>query len=173
MDLRKFAMNYGAVLGLFLIFFALVFWILGLDDNQSVIPSVVNNIVIITFITYAIIQYRDNINNGFIPYSKSLKLGTTVAFFSSVIMALYTFIYMNYLNPDMLTDVMNITEQTILESDPNISDAELDMALSMTAKLMQPHWMMLTGVLAGTFMGFLYSLLISFFTKRDDDTKIV
>ena len=28
---------------------------------------------------------------------------------------------------------------TILESDPNISDEDLDKALSMTAKLMQAH----------------------------------
>ena len=172
MESRKFGMNYGAVLGLFLIFFAVVFWSLGLDNEQSIVPSIVNNLVIISFISYAIMQYRDKINNGYISYSHSLRLGTTVAFFSSIIMALYTFFYMNYLNPDMVTDVMNMTEYTILESDPNISDEELDIALSMTAKLMQPHWMMLTGVLAGTFMGFLYSLVISFFTKREDLSQI-
>ena len=168
MELRKFGMNYGALLGIFLIFFAILFWMLGLDNEKSIVPSIVNNLVIISFISYSIVQYRDKINNGYISYSHALKLGTTLAFFSSIIMAFYTFFYMTYLNPDMIADVMNTTEYTILESDPNISDEELDMALSMTAKLLQPHWMMLTGVLAGTFMGFLYSLLISLFTKRDD-----
>ena len=66
MESRKFGMNYGAVLGLFLIFFAVVFWSLGLDNEQSIVPSIVNNLVIISFISYAIIQYRDKINNGYI-----------------------------------------------------------------------------------------------------------
>ena len=97
MDTRKFAMNYGAVLGLCLMLIALLFWALGVDEQQSVIPSILNNVVIIGFLVYAIMQYRDNMNNGYISYGASLKLGTTVAFFSSVIMAFYTLIYITYL----------------------------------------------------------------------------
>ena len=47
MDTRKFAMNYGAVLGLCLALIALLLWVLGVDEQQSVIPSVLNNVVII------------------------------------------------------------------------------------------------------------------------------
>ena len=107
MDTRKFSMNYGAVLGLCLMLIALLFWALGIDEQQSVIPSILNNMVIIGFLVYAISQYRDNANNGFISYAKSLKLGTTVAFFSSVIMAFYTFIYITYLDPDFLANILN------------------------------------------------------------------
>ena len=81
MDTRKFAMNYGTVLGLFLILIALTLWLLGVNEQQSVIPSLLNNTVIIAFLVYAIIQYRDHLNNGFISYSESLKLGTSIAFF--------------------------------------------------------------------------------------------
>lgn len=172
MDTRKFAMNYGTVLGLFLVLIALIFWVLGVDEQESVIPSILNNMVIIAFLVYAIIQYRDNVNDGFISYGSSLKLGTTVAFFSSVIMALYTFIYISYLNPEFLANVLNITEQAMLEANPEISDKELDLALSMTTKFMQPHWMMIMGVLGGTFMGFLFSLIISIFVKNDSPNEI-
>jgi len=172
MDTRKFAMNYGAVLGLFLMLIALLFWVLGIDEQQSVIPSILNNMIIIGFLVYAISQYRDNFNNGFISYAESLKLGTSVAFFSSVIMAFYTFIYITYLNPDMLANIMNMTEQAMLEADPEISDQQLDLALSMTSKFMQPHWMMIMGVLSGTFMGFLFSLIISIFLKKENPNEI-
>ena len=172
MDTRKFAMNYGAVLGLCLMLIALLFWVFGVDEQESVIPSILNNMVIIGFLVYAIIQYRDNVNNGVISYGSSLKLGTTVAFFSSVIMAVYTFIYITYLNPDMLANILNITEQTMLEANPEISDQQLDLALSMTAKFMQPHWMMIMGVLGGTFLGFLFSLIISIFVKKDNPNEI-
>ena len=66
MDTRKFAMNYGTGLGLCLMLIALLFWALGVDEQQSVIPSLLNNVIIIGFLVFAIIQYRDNVNNGFI-----------------------------------------------------------------------------------------------------------
>ena len=173
MDTRRFAMNYGGVLGLCLVLVALCFWILGIDEKQSVIPSILNNVVIIGFLVYSISYYRDNLRNGFISYSESLKLGTSVAFFSSVIMAFYTFIYITYLNPDMLAEVLKMTEQSLLQSNPDISDEELDLALEMTGKVTQPHWLMILGVLSGTFMGFFYSAIISFFVKRTDSNTIV
>ena len=172
MNTRKFAMNYGAVLGLSLVLIALLYWILGVEEQESVIPSILNNIIIIGFLVYAITQYRDSINNGFISYSESLKLGTTVAFFSSIIMALYTFIYISYLNPEMLSNILNMTEQAMLESNPEISDKDLDLALEMTAKFTQPHWLMIMGVLSGTFMGFFYSAIVSFFLKNPNPDQI-
>ena len=81
MDTKKFAMNYGAVLGLFLVALAVIMWSFGIDDKQSTIPALLNNGLTIAFIAYAIIQYRDINNNGFISYAASLKLGTTIAFF--------------------------------------------------------------------------------------------
>ena len=172
MENRKFAMNYGAVLGLFLVCLALVFWLLGVDEQQSVIPSLLNNLIIIGFVLYAISFYRDNLNNGFISYSESLKLGTTIAFFSSVIMAFYSLIYITYLNPGMLNEILEMTEQTLLQGDPNISEEQLDLALETTAEFTQPHWLMIMGVLSGTFMGFFYSAIISFFVKKSDLSKI-
>ena len=172
MNTRKFGMNYGAVLGLILILVALLSWVLGVDEQESMVPSIINNIVIIGFLYYSILQFRDKMNNGFISYSESLKLGTTVAFFSSVIMAFYTFIYISYLNPDMLANIMYMTEQAVLESNPEISEEELDLALEMTGNFTQPHWLMIMGVLSGTFMGFFYSAIISFFVKNNDPNKI-
>ena len=160
MDTKKFAMNYGAVLGLCLVAIAIIMWSVGADDKQSVIPALLNNGITIAFIAYAIIQYRDINNNGFITYAESLKLGTTVAFFSSIILSFYQFIYISYLDPNALSEIMKITEQAMLESNPEISDEELDMALQMTAKFMQPHWMMIMGVLGGTFMGFVWSIFL-------------
>ena len=36
-------MNYGAVLGLFLVAIAVIMWSVGADDKQSVIPALLNN----------------------------------------------------------------------------------------------------------------------------------
>ena len=173
MDTKKFAMNYGAVLGLCLVALAVIMWSIGIDDKQSFIPGLLNNGLIIAFISYAIIQYRDINNNGLISYASSLKLGTTIAFFSSVIFSFYSVIYILYINTEVLNEVMKLTEQTMLEAQPEISDNDLDLALQMASKFMQPHWVMIMGMLSGTFMGFLYCLIISIFVKKEDPNLIV
>ncbi len=165
-------MNYGAVLGLCLVAIASVMWSFGVDKSGSMLPTILNNGLIIAAISYSIIQFRDTENEGFLSYGDSLKLGTSIAFFSSVILAFYTFIFVSYIEPNTLTELMQQTEQAVLESNPEISDEELDLALEMTAKFMQPHWMLILGMLSGTFMGFLYSLVISIFTKKDNPNSI-
>ena len=169
MDTRKFAMNYGAVLGILLVLVSYFSYIFGIDEKDSMIPSILNNGLTIGFIAYAVTKYRDIFNNGYISFSSSLKLGTTVAFFSSVILAFYTFLFISYINTDALNDIISMTEQAMLESNPDVSDEELDLALEMTSRMMQPHWIMMMGILGGTFMGFLYSLAISFFVKKTDN----
>ena len=168
MDTRKFAMNYGAYLGLALIFISFIVYILGLEEQKSIIPSLLNNFLMIGAIVYSVTIYRDNFNNGFISYGQSLKLGTSVVFFASVILAFYTFIFVTFINPEYLENILKVAEQEILNSDPEISDENLDMALSMTQKMLQPQWMITLSVLGGTFMGFFYSLIISFFVKKED-----
>ena len=62
---------------------------------------------------------------------------------------------------------MKITEQAMLESNPEISDEELDMALEMTviyATTLDDD----NGNARRHFMGFLYSLIISIFVKKED-----
>ena len=168
MDTRKFAMNYGAYLGLALIVISFIVYILGLEEQKSIIPSLLNNFLMIGSIVYSVTIYRDNFNNGFISYGQSLKLGTSVVFFASVILAFYTFIFVTFINPEYLENILKVAEQEILNSDPEISDENLDMALSMTQKMLQPQWMITLSVLGGTFMGFFYSLIISFFVKKED-----
>lgn len=166
-------MNYGAYLGLGLVLISFTVYILGLEEQKSIIPSLLNNFLIIGAIAYSITMYRDNFNNGLVSYSQSLKIGTSVVFFASVILAFYTYIFVTFINPEYLENIIKIAEQEILNSDPEISDEDLDLALSMTQKMLQPQWMSTLSVLGGTFMGFFYSLIISFFIKKDDPNFIV
>ncbi|MDG2139537.1 MAG: DUF4199 domain-containing protein, partial [Flavobacteriales bacterium] len=160
-------------LGLGLIVISFTVYFLGLEEQKSIIPSLLNNFLIIGAITYSIIMYRDNLNNGLISYSISLKIGTSVVFFASVILAFYTYIFVAFINPEYLENIIKIAEQEILNSDPEISDEDLDLALSMTQKMLQPQWMATLSVLGGTFMGFFYSLIISFFVKKEDPNLII
>ena len=55
MDTRKFAMNYGAYLGLALVMISVIVYFLGLEEQKSIIPSLINNFLIIGSISYSVI----------------------------------------------------------------------------------------------------------------------
>ena len=59
MGTRSFAMNYGGVLGLFLVLLAIILYVLGVDEKESMLPSILNNILTILGISYSVIQFRD------------------------------------------------------------------------------------------------------------------
>ena len=173
MNTRKFGMIYGAYLGLALIVVSFLEYLFGLDEQKSTIISLLNNFLMIGAIFYAIISCRDKFNNGFISYQNSLKLGTSVAFFASVILAFYNFFFMTITNPDFAINYLYLVEQQTLNSKPEISDEELNLILKVTAKLLQPHWMATIFVLAGTFFGFFYSLIISFFVSKENKNLMI
>ena len=162
-------MNYGFVLGLCLVAVASVMWVFGLENGLK-IPFVLNNGLIITGIAYTIIHFRDAENNRFISYSESVKLGTSVAFFSSVILAFYTFIFISYIEPNILIEIRQQAEQAILEI--NYEKVEEDQILEAVNKFLQLHWLLILGVLFATFIGFIYSLIISIFVKKDNPNEI-
>ena len=58
-------MNYGAYLGLGLVLISFTVYLFGLEEQKSIIPSLLNNLLIIGAIIYSVIIFRDQ-NNGFI-----------------------------------------------------------------------------------------------------------
>ena len=173
MNTRKFAMNYGAYLGLGLVVIFYLSYILELDVQKAYIPFVLRNILIVYALVYAINTYKNKINNGFISYNNSLKLGTSILVYASFILAFYNFIFITYINPDFIEYLISIQEQTILNSDPEISDEKLDMILNFMRKIYEPIPFAVTNVVQYSFIGFFYSLIISFFLKKEDPNLII
>ncbi|MEE2931046.1 MAG: DUF4199 domain-containing protein [Bacteroidota bacterium] len=168
MSLKKFAINYGGVLGLFLVLSSVILYVLGVDDKESIIPSLLNHVIMIFGITYSILQFRDIYNGGYINYTSSLKLGVSIAFFASVILTFYSYIYINFINAEYVNEMIEFTEQKILSGDSEVSEEMLETNLSMIRTMLEPQWFLPLGILGSTFMGVIYSLIISFFVKKQD-----
>ena len=96
MSERNFGIKYGSILGLILTIF---FWVIGpekqvpmlLEEEPSFIDLYLDNIILIGFLIYILIFFRDKFLGGFITYVKSLKLGVIISFFSALILSLNIF----------------------------------------------------------------------------------
>ena len=105
--MKKFSINNGSLIGLVLVACAIITRSLGIDENQSSIPSILNNLVIVFGIYYFIVQYRDTQNSGLISYSESLKLGTSLSFFASVVLAFYTVFHINFIDTEFINNLIS------------------------------------------------------------------
>ena len=160
----KHIMNWGAITGIALIAIGLVFYMIGVKNSK--ISQLLSYVILIGGIYIGLKKYRDDVENGMLSYSKSLITGTQIAFFASILLGFYMFIFFNYVDASMITEMLNQQEQAMIDKDmptENIEDAMVIMR-----KMMTPTSMAAISVLSFTIIGFVISLVVSLFVKKED-----
>ena len=85
--------------------------------------------------------------------------------FGGVITGAFTVLFFNVIAPDMLEKIIAASQEKMLEQGQD--EKTMEMALEYTKKFMTPMWLFVFSVLGSAFMGFLFSLIISVFMKKD------
>jgi len=161
-EFLKNSMTFGAITGLALIIVGVIAYILDLQN--STINSFLQYGVMIAGIFLGTRNFRDKINFGSITYGKALGSGVLICLFSSIIMALYNYIFLKYIDPDFIGKLLEMIENEMLKQ--GLPDNQVEMALEMQRKIMTPTWISIIIIPSLTFMGFLFSLVTSIFLKR-------
>src|SRR5690606_15221614 len=98
------------------------------------------------------------------PYSKALGLGVATSFFTSLILALFTFVLYNYIDPELINLTLLQTEETLIES--GFSDDMIEMQVDMAKKYLTPVVISINIIFASIITGLIISLISSIFLKR-------
>lgn len=162
----KVAMTFGAVYGMAVIALMLIFYFTGID-YQSRIPSLIQYAVQIVVIAIAIKSYRDQDLGGYIKYSKALGTGTLTSIFGGALVGGFTIILMYYIAPEMIETIMTKVQEN-MEAQGTMTEDQLQMGLSWTRKMMQPLPLFIFGIIGSGIMGFIFSLVVSVFLKKDN-----
>lgn len=164
----KHSLMYGIYLGVVLIILSLVFYILDMHGENW--TAYVSYVFILGGVILASVTYRDKYLNGFISYGESFKAGFLAGFFAAIIGAIFTYFFMLYLGEEFIGLMMEKAEENILESNPEIGDAELDLALNWTKKMMNPAWLSVIALLSSTFFSMVFALIASIFIKKENNS---
>ena len=162
----KVAMNYGTLFGLSGVAVFLLFFFIG-TDIQSKLPQWISYVILCVFIVIGIKSYRDEDLGGYISYGKSLGTGTLISLFGSFISAIFVVLFFKFIAPDMIQRILDSTQQKLTED--GMSEDQIEMAMLYTIKFMTPIWLFFFSVISTTFMGFIFSLIISIFTKKEQN----
>jgi hypothetical protein len=160
----KNAMRFGTYLGLASIIVSVLFYLLGMETSQ--VPQYLQYVIIITLIVLGTKHHRDVELGGFISYRRALWTGVLITFFSSIILAFYTYLFITFIDTGFMDKMLDMQEQAMLQR--GLTDEEIEMAMKMNAKIFTPVPFTFIMVLSLTFLGFIFSLITSAFLKKEN-----
>jgi hypothetical protein len=158
----KHLMNWGVILGLILIAYSLVLYVLGANESQA---AQWVSYGFIAAVIYLATKARRESEGGVLSYGKGLGTGVGITFFASILVAVYTYIFFGFIDPDMLEELILRAEDQMYEQ--GTPDEQVEIAMEYTRKFMQPGPMSAMVVLTYTFVGFIISLITSAILKKE------
>jgi len=168
-SIGKVSLNYGLILGVLLILFSLLMHIFDVD-RESYINSI-SYLILLGGIIWGSKIYRDNYSGGFITYGKSFSVGFLVGLFGSILASIFLYIFLMYIDPatfeEILENALNKTGDDILESSPEISDQNLEQALSMVEKFTTRFTITIGVFFMNVISSLILSLIVSIFIKKE------
>ncbi|MCD4679385.1 MAG: DUF4199 domain-containing protein [Bacteroidales bacterium] len=167
-SIGKTALTYGLALGGILILLELLFYSFDLDPKSKI--RWVSILVLIGAVVIGVKNFRDKDLNGYITYGKSVSLSFLIGIYSAVLVSIFMFFFITYIDPGMIDVILEQAEEEILKTNPNMSDQEFDMAMSYTEKFTTPVWITIWSFLALTVQAIIAALIISIFMKKNDDS---
>jgi len=164
----KIALNYGILLGAASILVSVTLYALGMQYDQDWKQGTFGILVMIIVIFLGIKKYKE-LNGGFLTVGEAIKTGVGIALIGSIISLLYSFIFMNYIEPDFITNISAKAEQNMLENYPELTDEQIEQALSMTKKMTSPAIMTSIGLITSLIFGLIISSITGFILKKNKE----
>ena len=167
----KSALQYGILFGVFMILEFVILYVVDIDPITNpgfgIVINLLNYLVFpVTFITIGCHNYKKNLNAGFVSFGECLKIGVTTCLIAGVIYALFSVVF-NLIFPEYLVEVLKKTRQVMLQQNPTMTSEQVEMAISMTKKFMNPVLVVPVTVVMFSFIGLIYSLIIGAFVKNE------
>lgn len=165
-SLFRNALNYGLYTSAGFIIVSLLIYALDVDRTGWI--NYLTFIVLIIGIYFGIKTFRDKHSGGFLSYGSCLGTGVIISVVVGVVMAVYTYFFYQYFDPSELAKIVEMTEQEM--ANQGMTDDQIDQAMSISSKLMSPAMMAISSVFGMAFWGTIFSLILSIFLKKNDDS---
>ena len=159
------AMTFGAIYGLASVVVFLLFYFMG-TDIQSKAPQYIGYVLLIIFMTMGIKSFRDQDLGGYISYGKSLGTGTLISLYGGIITGAFSVLFFMFIAPEMTEQIIAAAQENMAKQ--GMTEEQMQMGLTYARKFTQPIWLFVFSIFGSALFGFILSLLISIFMKKED-----
>ena len=164
--LKSNILQYGILLGGISVVFALMLFFLDMHYTQESAVNWINWAITITVLILAIYSYRKS-NDGFLSLSEALKLGLGISVISALIAIIYTYILVNFLDPDTIEKTIEVTQNKMLDENPEMTQEQIDLAKEMQLKFSSIGVISTMILIFSLVFGFIVSLITGLILKRN------
>ena len=155
-------LRYGLLTGIVSVIFSLILNISNLEDS----PLKWLSFVILGVGILLACRFFKQANGGFMSYGQGLGIGTVLSGVVGVLSAIFTFIYVNYMDTTFVSRAME-KARAGMEARGGMSEEQIEQGTAMAAKFMTPTFLFVGAILGTLFFGFLLSLVIAAVTKNN------
>ena len=156
----------GVYLGVVLIIFSLIMFLLDIDHESPIMY--ISYVILAAGLFWSIVSFRDKQLGGFIEYGKAFSAGFYTGLFASILAGIFTYFYVQYIDPGLVEEILIKAEEGMLEQNPDMSNEQLEKALSLTEMFASPIMICVWAFLANVVVSTILSLIIAIFAKREN-----
>ena len=162
---KQIMLNYGLILGFVSILINVTNYAVGDIYKPHWSVQAISVLVSIAFIVLGLKKLKES-NEGYLTLAASLKTGIGIMLIGGIIGLIYTYIFMTFIEPNFMSNMMELQQQKMLETRPNMTDEQVEAAMGM-AKKFSGFWVIaIAGLLWSVFIGFVISLISGLIMKK-------
>jgi len=165
---KQIMLNYGLLFGFASIFINVVNYALGDIYKPHWSVQAVSFLVAVAFIVMGLKKVKEN-NNGYLTLGQSFKAGIGIMLVGAIIGLIYTYIFMTFIEPNYMSNMLELSQQKMLETRPNMTDEQVEAAMNMSKKFSGFGVIAVAGLLWSIFLGFVISLVAGLIMKKSPE----
>lgn len=163
----KFALNYGIILGVLTIIFAVMLYSAGLEHEQNITLFIVNLSIMTGVILFGIYKFREA-NGNLLTISEAIKVGIGIALVGTILGVIYQMIFINFIEPNFMVEMMEAQKMEMIAQNPKMTQEEIDSAVAMMEKFSGPYLSAAISLIGGLFIGLIISFIGGLILKKSE-----
>jgi hypothetical protein len=157
---------YGLITGAALIVFSLIMFLLDLYLNRAV--SWIGYLFLVAGMIWGTLEFRKKETNGFLTYGRAFSSCFWIGLFAGIVASVYLFVFVQFIHPAFINELLDQMREKMLTSNPNMSEDQMEQAISMSSKFMSPVMMTVWGLAAYAAISAVIALILAIFLKKED-----
>jgi len=117
------------------------------------------------FLVFAMRDFR-SLNGGYMTYGEGLSIGSLLSAVGGLLSAAFITFYNVVIDPTVQQKSFDMAREK-MEEKGNMSDEQIDQAMEIAQKFQSPGFTFVAGVFGTLIMGFLLSLIVAAFIRRN------
>jgi uncharacterized membrane protein YeaQ/YmgE (transglycosylase-associated protein family) len=165
-SVKKIAMTYGLMLALLSIGLSVIVYVMDQHLDRPWWASLLSFLIMLAVLVYGLKAFKQE-NGGFLSLGEAIKTGLAISVIAGLVGAVFTYLFVTVIEPDFVNQMLDMTQEKMITDNPEMSQEQIDTAMSMTEGFMTPGIMATMGIIATLFFGFIISLIAGLVMKQN------